>query len=142
MRTQYRGLQLPTKGTGAFMPVPARQRQSNSAGQNQAAIVGSPGTVPVASPRPAAMNDFGLGGAMNQPSSCAPDYFYPSKYYYRIVRAMKFPGRVLQSDNPLPVPAGVQGRTGVQWQHRVRVGGRTTTASVRPFTQWPTYGGR
>jgi len=142
MRTQYRVLQLPTKGTGAFMPIPARQREANSAGHVQATISGSPGTTPVYSPRPPAMDDQGLGGMYNQPSSCAPDVFYPSIYFYRIVRGLKFPGRVLQSDNPLPVPAGAQGRTGVQWQHRVRVGGRTTTASIRPFTQWPTYGGR
>ena len=124
------------------MPVPARQAQANSAGQIQADITGSPGTVPVASPRPAGMDDQGLGGTYNQPSSCAPNVFYPSVYFYKITRGLKFPGRVLESDNPLPVPAGVQGRTGVQAQHRVRVGGRTTTAAIRPFTRWPTYGGK
>jgi len=139
MRTTYRVLQLPAKGTTAFTPIPARQRHANSAGQNQAGIVGSPGTTPVASPRPAALNDQGLGGQFNQPSSCAPNVFYPSVYYWRPNPTVHFPGRIL-SDHVLPVPAAVLGRTAVQSQYRTRIGGRTATSAVRPFTQWPTYG--
>ena len=139
MRMTYRVLQLPSKGTSAFTPIAARGAQPNSGGQNQAGIVGNPGVHPVASPRPAAMDDQGLGGQFNQPSSCAPDVFYPSVYFWRPDRSVRFPGKLL-SDNVLPVPAGVQGRTPVQSQYRTRIGGRTATAAVRPFTQWPTYG--
>lgn len=141
MRIRYRVLQTPSKGAAAFMPVPAAQSQAATGGQNQAGIVGSPGTTPVASPRPEGMNDLGLGGQYNQPSSCAPNVFYPSIYYWRPNRSVRFPGKLL-SDHVLPVPAKPMGAVPAQWQHRVRVGGRTATSSVRAFTRWPTYGGR
>jgi hypothetical protein len=141
MRIRYRVLQTPSKGAGAFMPVPAAQRQAASAGQNQAGIVGSPGTTPVPSPRPESMNDQSFGGRYNQPSDCAPNVFYPSIYYWRPNHSVHFPGKLL-CDHVLPVPAQPMGAVPKQWQHRVRVGGRTTTAAIRPFTQWPTYGGR
>ena len=139
MRMQYRTLQVPTKGRMAFLPVASSQATASSNGQNK--IVGMPGTVPVPSPRPPALDDQGLGGKYNQPSSCAPNVIYPSIYYFVPNDSVKFPGALL-NDHVLPVPAKHFGRTAVQSQYRTRVGGRTATAAIRPFTKWPTYGGR
>lgn len=139
MRFQIRALQIPTKGSAAFMPTPAATGTSATNGQNE--IVGMPGTMRVPSPRPAALQDGELGGPYNQPSAVAPNWFLPSIYFARPNNTMHFPGKLL-CDNVLPVPAVNQGRYIPIQNHRVRVGGRTATASLRPFTQWPTYGGR
>jgi len=138
MRFQIRTLQVPTKGSGAFMPMLTSQASAATNGQN--VVVGNPGTVRVPSPRPPALSDGELGGPFNQPSSVAPDWFLPSIYINRANSTLRFPGKLL-SDNVLPVPAVNMGRKIVNWQHKTRVGGRTTTANPRPFTQWPTYGG-
>ena len=140
MRVTYRMLQAPTKGAGAFMPGLTRGAAPVTAGQLQAGITGMPGTVQIPSPRPAALNDEGLGGPLNQPSAVAPNWFTPSIYIQRLSSSLHFPGKIL-SDHVLPVPAGNPGRTPLQWQHRFRIGGRTATGAVRPFIQWPTYGG-
>jgi hypothetical protein len=139
MRFQIRTLQIPTKGCGAFMPTFTNIGTAATNGQNE--VVGMPGTVPIPSPRPAAMTDSQLGGPYNQPSSCAPNWFLPSIYYARMNPTLQFSGRTW-SDNVLPVPAKQPTGQPRQWQHRVRVGGRTTTTSNRAFTQWPTYSGR
>jgi hypothetical protein len=109
-----------------------------SNGQN--IITGAPGTVPVYSPRPAALDDSLLGGPYNQPSACAPDYILPSIYTFHANPSVHFPGKI-DSDNVLPVPAGATTRSALQQQHRTRIGGRTATSAIRPFTQWPTYRG-
>lgn len=138
MRIQVRTLQVPKRGAGAFLPGLTPIASAATNGQNQ--VYGSPGTVPVPSPRPAALNDGELGGPYNQPSSCSPNVFYPSIYYAKMNPTLHFPGKIT-SDNVLPVPAGAQGRSALQTQYKTRVGGRTTTAAFRPFTQWPTYAG-
>jgi hypothetical protein len=139
MRFQIRTLQVPTKGAGAFMPTFSNIGTAATNGQNE--VIGMPGTVPIASPRPAALNDSGLGGPYNQPSACAPNWFLPSIYFARVNPTLQFSGKTW-SDNVLPVPAVTSNGNIKQFQHRVRVGGRTTTSSNRPFTQWPTYSGR
>jgi hypothetical protein len=136
MRLQIRTLQVPLCGAGAFTPTMTFGAAPMSNGQN--IVTGSPGTIRVSSPRPAAMNDGSFGGRYNQPSSVAPDWFLPSIYTGHENPSLRFPGKV-RSDNPMPVPAINQGRSAAQFQHRPRIGGRTVTASVRPFTQWPTY---
>lgn len=80
-----------------------------------------------------------LGGPYNQPSRVAPDWILPCIYTFHANGTVHFPGKIM-SDNVMPVPTPNPGRTSLQWQHRVRVGGRTTTSAVRPFTSWPTYG--
>ena len=139
MRFQIRTLQVPPKGAGAFSPTYSGTPTAATNGQNE--VVGYPGTMRVPSPRPAAMNDYGLGGQLNQPSSCAPEWFLPSIYFSRVNNTQSFPGKTW-SDNVLPVPALQPSGLIANWQHRTRVGGRTTTASNRPFVQWPTYNGR
>jgi hypothetical protein len=140
VRFQVRTLQVPTKwGMGAFLPTLTFGGAPATNGQNK--VCGMPGTVRIPSPRPVALVDGELGGPFNQPSSVAPEWFLPSIYYNPANRSLHFPGR-LMGDNVLPVPIPNVRRTAIQAQHRVRVGGRTATAALRPFTQWPTYNGR
>lgn len=137
MRIQIRTIGVPIKGAGAFSPTLTWGAAPATNGQN--IVTGAPGTVRVPSPRPAALNDGQLGGVLNQPSSVAPDWFLPSIYVSHVNNTLHFPGMV-RSDNTLPVPAIAVNRSAAQMQHRTRIGGRTVTASIRPFTQWPTYG--
>ncbi len=132
-------MQVPERGAGAFLPGLTKGGAPSTNGQNE--VFGAPGTMAVPSPRPPAMTDSQLGGPYNQPSSCAPNVFYPSIYYAIMNPSLHFPGRLI-CDNVLPVPAIIQGRSAQQTQRRTRVGGRTATAAFRPFTQWPTYSGR
>ena len=138
MRVQTRTLQVPRCGAGAFSPGLTLGGAPVTNGQNK--ISGAPGTIPIPSPRPSALDDGGLGGPFNQPSSVAPDYFLPCLYTFHANGTVHFPGAI-NSDNVMPVPAPNPGRTALQWQHRFRLGGRTTTSAVRPFTAWPTYSG-
>lgn len=139
MRIQVRTLQVPKRGAGAFLP--GLTPSSTAAFNGQNIVTGSPGTTPVPSPRPAALSDGELGGLYNQPSSVAPNVFYPSIYVARVNSSLHFPGKLL-SDNVVPVPAVAQGRTALQTQYKTRVGGRVATAALRPWTQWATYSGR
>lgn len=139
MRHTIRTLQVPVNyGTGAFSVLPARSSTASYNGGN--VVVGAPGTVPVPSPRPAALDDGQLGGPFNQPSSVGPNWFLPSIYVARITRAMFHLTGGLYSDNYSPAPIPDITRLAAQWQKRTRVGGRTVTTANRPFTQWPTYG--
>jgi hypothetical protein len=138
MRWQYRTLQVPDVGTGAFMPAPVRSSTASFNGQNQ--VRGAPGTAPIPSLRPAALHSTDIGGPLVQPSSVSPNVFYPSLYDAVPNRTMHFPGN-LAADHPMPAPALGIGQLVGNFEHRVRVGGRTVTKSLRPFTQWPTYGG-
>jgi hypothetical protein len=66
--------------------------------------------------------------------------FYPALYTFRANPSVHFPGKLF-GDSVVPVPATNLGRTALQTQHRFRLGGRTATDAMRPFTQWPVYGG-
>lgn len=138
MRIQVRTLQIPRRGAGAFLPGLTLTAQAATNGANQ--VMGCPGTHAVPSPRPAAMNDHGFGGTFNQPSSNAPNVFFPSIYVALVNPGLHFPGRIM-SDHVLPVPAIAHSGLPAQTQYRTRIGGRTATAAFRPFTQWPTYAG-
>ena len=141
MRVQIRTLQAPRWGGGAFSPTLSMGGAPATNGQN--IITGSPGTVRVPSPRPEGMNDMSFGSRYNQPSDVAPNWFLPSIYVAHANPTLHFPGRILQSvDNPIPEPALQLVRSAAQTQHRFRIGGRTVTASIRPFTTWPTYSGK
>jgi hypothetical protein len=74
----------------------------------------------------------------NQGSDVAPNVFYPSIYVARVNPSLHFPG-ALVSDHVLPVPAIAVGRSAQQNQYKTRIGGRTATAAIRPWTTWPTY---
>ena len=137
MRIQTRTLDVPIKGMGAFLPTLTMGGAPVTNGQN--IITGAPGTVRVFSPAPAALDDSGLGGNLNQPSRVAPNWFLPSIYTFHANSSVHFPGKV-KSNNPLPIPAAAVSRSAAQFQHKTRVGGRTVTPNFRPFTTWPTYG--
>ena len=126
------------------MPVPAQINTAATNGQNE--VFGAPGTMPVPSPRPPALNDGQLGGPFNQPSSVSQDVIYPSIYIVIPNRTMTFDGLgtglTRGNDHPRPVPAVALGAIPGLFSHRVRVGGRTVTTANRPFTQWRTYSGR
>ena len=140
MQFRIRTLQVPKKGAGAFLPTFTYGGAPATNGVN--IVIGAPGTVPVYSPRPAALSDGESGGPYNQPSSVAPNYILPSLYTFIPSAFNKFRGALVgTNDHALPTPIANPTRTASQWQHRVRVGGRTATPNVRPFMRWPVYGG-
>jgi len=136
MRIQIRTLNVPKVGQGAFLPTMTWGGAPATNGQN--IVTGAPGTVRVASPRPAALMDNSWGG-MWQSSSVSPNYFLPSIYVSHANQSLVFDGKKI-GGNVLPVPAIAQTRIPAQTQYKPRIGGRTVTSSVRPFTTWPTYG--
>jgi hypothetical protein len=138
MRHQIRTLQVPTQwGTGAFVSIPAQSSTASFNGQN--IVTGAPGTVPVPSPKPSALDDSSLGGPYNQPSSVSPDWFLPSIYVAHANKSMRFPGNIARR-NVSPVPATAIGATPQTAWGKPRIGGTKVTRSVRPFTQWIPYG--
>lgn len=139
MRHQIRTLQAPTGwGTGAFTAIPAQSSTAQFNGQN--IVTGAPGTVPVRSPRPAAINDTMLGGPYVQPSNVAPNYILPSIYVAHVNQSMHFPGDT-NITNVTPVPSTAIGAVPATGWAKPRIGGDTVTRAVRPFTRWNTYGG-
>ena len=138
MRIQTRTLDVPIKGMGAFTPTLTFAGAPATNGQN--VVTGAPGTVRVSTPRPPSMNDGSWGGYYNQPSAVAPNWMLPSIYVAHANGLLHFPGKV-KSTNDLPVPSLAVTRTIAQFQHRTRIGGRTVTANIRPFTTWKSYGG-
>ena len=140
MRHQIRTLQVPTAwGTGAFVSIPAKSSTAAFNGQN--IITGAPGTVPVPSPRPPALDDSSLGGPYNQPSAVSPNYILPSIYVAHVNNTMAFPGDsgTGRITNISPIPATSPGNIVVDGFGKPRIGGDTVTKAVRPFTMWKTY---
>ena len=134
MRHQIRVLQAPTAwGTGAFVSIPAQSSTASFNGQNL--ITGAPGTVPIYSPRPAAMDDSSLGGEFNQPSAVAPNWILPSIYVAHANKTMRFPGDIAIT-NVSPVPATAIGAVVATNWRKPSLGGDQVTRAVRPFTQW------
>jgi len=136
---RYEG--LPRFGAMAFVATSAQDGPAATNGQNL--ITGNPGTMRVPTPRPASTISRDWGGQW-QPASQAPDWIMPSIYTFHpnaSVNPFRRTGAGIGSDHPVAVPAGVIGQVVSQFMHRARIGGRTVTAAIRPFTQWPTYGG-
>lgn len=141
-RQAYRVQGVPVNwGTMAFCPVPSTTPEASSNGAN--IIVGNP-SARVPSPRPASMRDTDWNGGLWQPSAVAPDWISPSIYTI-VPTASTNPfvrqGSGVQSPHTVATPAGQITQLVGNWMRRVRMGGRTVTRAVRPFTQWPTYGG-
>jgi len=134
MRHQIRVLQAPTAwGTGAFVSIPAQSSTASFNGQNL--ITGAPGTVPIYSPRPVAMDDSSLGGEFNQPSAVAPNWILPSIYVAHANKTMRFPGDIAIT-NVSPVPSTAIGAVVATNWRKPTLGGDRVTRAVRPFTQW------
>lgn len=136
VRHQIRTLQVPMIGAGAFVPVPAvASSTAQFNGQNR--VTGAPGTIPVPSPRPPALNDGELGGPYNQPSSVSPNWFLPSIYVAHVNETMLFPGALFANESPKPSTA-IGAVVKPNWSKPV-IGGNRVTRSVRPFTRWLPY---
>jgi hypothetical protein len=139
VRHQIRTLDVPQAwGTGAFVVIPARS--STALGNGINVTTAAPGTVPIKSPAPPALNDGELGGPLNQPSRVSPNWFLPALYNpgtggWRRSKLRSGPGPYES-----PEPAARVSVTPQLLNHRVRIGGRTVTDAPRPFTRWPTYG--
>ena len=134
-RVQYRVLDAPRWGRGAFTPIPAASPTASTNGQN--IIVGSPGTVPISCPR----YPEGRGDALGpwKDVNNYPDFWLPSVYTYIPNRGNK-PNTLRPSNYVMPVPAGKVDAIVDNLMRRAKIGGRRVIRSVRPFTQWPTYG--
>jgi len=137
MRHQIRTLQAPVAGgVGAFVAIPAQSSTASFNGQNL--VTGAPGTVPVYSPRPAALDDGELGGPWNQPSAVSPNYILPSIYVAHANKTMRFPGDIA-IENVSPVPATAIGAVVATGWSKPNIGGDRVTRAVRPFTQWAPF---
>lgn len=84
----------------AILPVPARDARAY---QGRGTVYGSPGTVPVPAPYPAAVSQDWTHRALHR-SSDAPPVWYPSVYYQRGPNGTR-PQVSVSSDNQMPVPA-------------------------------------
>ena len=134
MRHQIRVLLATTAWrTGAFVSIPAQSSTASFNGQNL--ITGAPGTVPIYSPRPVAMDDSSLGGEFNQPSAVAPNWILPSIYVAHANKTMRFPGDIAIT-NVSPVPSTAIGAVVATNWRKPTLGGDRVTRAVRPFTQW------
>lgn len=139
MRQAYRVQGVPMNGTMAFCPVPSASPEAATNGVNL--IVGAPGTVRIPAPRARTT----AGPFSNaSPGIQNPDWIMPSIYSVIPSRANNpfvRQGSGVQSPHTVAVPVGqIQALVG-NWMRRARIGGRVVTRAVRPFTQWPTYGG-
>lgn len=136
MRVQIRTMGLPSSGFTAFLPTMVENPTVWGAGANVTdAILGN---VPVGSPRPASMQDASWGGQW-QPSSVAPNYILPVVYVARMNKwLVKIKHRF--TDTSMGVAAVAYNATPTANNLKARIGGRTATPAVRPYTSWPTYG--
>lgn len=144
MRPLIKMNSAPRKGLGAFMPAPYGATTPAASSQGVLRVEGNPGTVRVASPPPAALDDGELGGPYNQPSRVVPDFILPCIYTAHLSATKQSfleGGFTTVSSNVTPVPAGRPGATPGQTQYQPRIGGQTTTAWPRQYVTWPTYGG-
>lgn len=123
---------------GALMSTPARQPSATSNGVVR--IIGYPGTMPVPTPRPAALPETAAGTRSNQPSYAAPNMMLPS-IYYTTPHGMHPPVALLRT-NPLPVPA-VQIYNMPRISQRMRrVGGQTQIGQPQVAQSWPQWRGQ
>lgn len=141
---RYRVLYLPVKGAGAFAPIPATNPAASSWGLVH--VTGAPGTIPVASPKPAALPDLTAAGAPNtaQGSDVAPNVIAPAIYVASVANmgpeADTGLGLAVRRRNPLPVPAVDPTRIPVVAMSAPRVGGRGALPWPRSFQRYPNQG--
>lgn len=141
----YRTNDVPPYGAGAFMPVPARNPVASSYGLVH--INGSPGTNPVASPRPAATPSQTARPQGSKDSAAgsdvAPDYILPA-IYIPSARNMGPEmdtglGMARRRLNELPVRAVDPGRRPVAVFQQFPAGARPLPWP-RAFIRWPARG--
>lgn len=130
-----------TQGTdartiGALMPIMPVTARATTGGIVE--IYGQPGTMGVPSPRPAATRGLVSQQGTTQPSSCAPDYIFPS-IYYTTPRGMHPPVGLLRQ-NEMPVPAVGIYRLPSVLQRRRRTGGQQQVGQPAIVQRWAPLG--
>lgn len=131
------------RAAGAVLPAMTETAEAASAGVCR--VTGAPGTMPVPSPRPAAVPRLteNAHGARVQPSACSPTYFRPAIYV--ATPACGHPPVYRGPDRLSPVPA-IRPVLAVatvppRMARPKRIGGKRVTRAARPLVVWPTYGG-
>lgn len=137
MRTRYT-MQDPGGGppgrAGALMPVPAVDPKASTGGL--VSLVGHPGDMSIAAPKPAALVPISQTRA-TQPSYVAPDVLFPS-IYYPLADNMHPPVALLRT-NPLPVPAVHIRQLARIAQRTRRVGGQSQVGQPQVAQVWPEW---
>lgn len=140
---RYRVLDLPSKGAGAFTPLPSTNAQASSWGLVH--VHGSPGTeaIPAPAPQrsylPSQTRQGGIDSA--QGSMVAPDFILPS--IYTASAANMGPehdagiGMTARRYNAMPVPALTYPASPKIAQVTPRIGGRGTMIWPRAFQRFP-----
>lgn len=146
MGFSYRTLDVPPYGTGAFMPQPARNPVASSYGL--VVIDGSPGTMPVSTPRPPATPSQTARpqGDRNSAASSdvSPDFMLPCIYIPRAANMGPTGdvglGMARRRLNELPVRAVDPGRRPVAVFQQFPAGARPLPWP-RAFIRWPSRTG-
>lgn len=126
----------PPGRSGALMPVPAVQPKASTGGLVN--LVGHPGDLPIAAPKPAALVPISQMRE-TQPSYCAPDVMYPSAYW-PLPDHMHPPVALLRT-NPMPVPAVTPYQLAGIAQRSRRVGGQSQIVQPQVAQTWPQWRG-
>lgn len=140
---RYRVLDLPTKGMGAFTPIPTTNPVASS--QGLVVLTGAPGTEPQPAAGPTRVWAPPISAdRATQPSNCAPDVWLYDKYIAKADNmgpaADAGIGMAKRRHNPLPVPAINYARIpGKAFQQPTKIAGRGTMAWPRAFQRFPIY---
>lgn len=138
---RYRVLDLPTKGTGAFTPIPTTNPPASSYGLTSATLRGYPGTLAISEPKPAAVPPISAVRE-TQSSFVSPDVGFWDKYIpsAKYMGPSEHVGMAKRRLTPIPVPAVSWINTALNAMTGNKIGGRSVTAWPRAFQRWPTIG--
>lgn len=133
---RYRVADIPPRGAGAFCPTLVTTPHASSGGLED--IAGAPGTLPIRSPFPAGLPQFGLD-PKTQGSHVAPDVILPAIY---VASAANMGPQVpIRHHNVMPVPArGFIRSAGRAFRPPSRLGGRNVIPWPRTFQRWGSVG--
>lgn len=136
---RYRVLDLPVKGTGAFLPTTFPNPIASSWGLVK--VTASMGLDPIPSPKPVGIPPISQQRE-TQTSYCAPDIILRDQYTTYADNMgpgqhFNMAGRRL---TPLPIPAVSWINTALNAMQGNKIGGRVAMAWPRAFQRWPTVG--
>lgn len=127
----------PPGRAGALMPTPAVMPKASTGGLVY--VAGAPGNMPIPAPKPEAIPP-NAAVRTTQPSYCAPDVLFPSKYVAS-AKNMHPPVGLLRT-NEMPVPAvSPYSLPGVAQRMR-RVGGQSQIMQPLALQSWPQWRGQ
>lgn len=136
---RYRVLDLPVKGTGAFLPTMPRNPIASSWGLVK--LSGAPGTMPIPRPKAAAVPPISAvretQSTYVSPDVGLPDIYIPYPDNMGPSQHVNMAGRRL---TPIPVPAVSWINTAMNAMTGSKIGGRAAMAWPRAFQRWPTIG--